>query len=163
MASSPRSRPSSSALLAPLPKSADAARAIRWLTRIVSLTAADQIARARCGLISEAAARAEVDAAAREIAAAEGWIEAIAEAAAEGAWRWGSERFDLFRGKLRGRLWPMGKVREPGVAIMAEAARVNDEFGGLLPSVVLQEAAGRIARAAAAPRRIRLSPKAMQR
>ncbi len=162
MAPGARAR-SPAGLLAPPPKSADAARAIKWLTKIVSLTAADQVARARCGLVSEAAARAEVEAAAREIAAAEGWIEAVAEAAAEGAWRWGCERFDAFRGRLRGRIWPMGQVREPGAAILAEAMRINEEFGGLLASAVLRDAAGRIARAAAAPRRIRLSPKAMKR
>lgn len=132
-------------------KSAENDRRMRWLVKFLSISSRYAVAMMMCGEMSEDEARAEVWGAAAGTVRHEGWPDAMGGPAAASAWQHSIEFFARFRGKLRGRLWPMGKAHEPGALIMLAAREVNDEFGCLLPTPVLEDAARRIARAAGAP------------
>ena len=140
----------------PLSANALPPRRQQWLTSCMSSYAVYLVGLVACGDMAEAEARAELFAAAVGTARHEGWPDNMGERAADAAWSYGEQRFQKFRSALRGRIWPMGRDREPGGAIMMAAREVNDGHGWILPTPLLEDAARRIARAAAVPGRPRL-------
>jgi hypothetical protein len=77
-----------------------------------------------------------------------GMTRAEAVFAAEAEWKAGVTHAAAMLSALRKTVWPLGRMKAPGTRIIAEARAVNDRFGCVLPTELLIEQAGVIARSA---------------
>lgn len=123
---------------------ADAAECVRWLAGHLRLYARDLAVWGTTGAISPAEAIEEIARAAGGAAAREGWPVAVGVAAAESAWGTAAEAARLFEVALRRRLWPLGRDRASGAAILVAAIAVEDEAGVWLPDKARLRAVRRI-------------------
>jgi hypothetical protein len=77
-----------------------------------------------------------------------GLSRAEAVTAAEAEWNAATERAANMLSALRKTVWPLGRIEAPSCHVIAEARAVNHRFGWVLPTELLIEQAGIIARSA---------------